>query len=86
MDSMYRFFRFVRHSIRAHGGPLPMIAKYGRYATQSLAGDVQVEASLNSCLFNPQRLHQLQKIFRLKPEQLGGGGAVTVGRGKSLQE
>ena len=85
---MYHFFWFVRHSVvhTVHGAPLPMISNHGRYATQSLAGDVQDEAALNCYLFDSQGLHQLQKILRFEPEQLGGGGAVAVSRGKSLQD
>jgi hypothetical protein len=38
----------------------------------------------NFCLFNSQRLHQLQQIFGFKPEQLGRGGAIAVGGGRRL--
>jgi hypothetical protein len=66
-----------------------VIRMYKRRAKFSKEGHLRssLPAGYPNCsLFNPQRLHQLQKIFRLKPQQLGGGGAVTVGRGKSFQE
>jgi hypothetical protein len=50
------------------------------------AGEGQDEAYPNCCLFNTKRLHQLQKIFGFKSQQLGGGGAIAVGRGKRFQD
>jgi hypothetical protein len=37
------------------------------------------------CLLDLQRLHELQKILGFETQQLGGGGAISLGPGQSFQ-